>query len=56
MNKLVIDWCPAYLYVLFSFTLVQVMRTSVSHNMHVSTYGSLGTGFNMWSCVPYWGL
>jgi hypothetical protein len=38
MNKLVIDWCPAYLYVLFSFTLVQVMRTSVLHNIHVSTY------------------
>jgi hypothetical protein len=56
MNKLVIDWCPAYLYVLFSFTLVQGMRTSVSHDIHVSTYDSLGTGFNIWSCVPYRGL
>jgi hypothetical protein len=56
MNKLIIDWCPAYLYVLFSLTLVYIMRTSASHNIHVSTYGSLGTGFNMWSRVPYWGL
>jgi hypothetical protein len=56
MNKLVINWCPAYLYVLFSFTLVQVMRTSVSHNIHVRTYDLLGTGFNMWSRVPCWGL
>jgi hypothetical protein len=38
MNKLVIDWCPprpAYLYVLFSFTLVQVMRTIVSHTIRL---------------------
>jgi hypothetical protein len=56
MNTLVMDWCPAYLYVLFSFTLVQVMRNIVSLNIHVRTYGSLGGGFNMLSRVPYWGL
>jgi hypothetical protein len=53
MNKLVIDWRPAYVYVLFSFTFVQVVRTSVSHNIDVNTYGSLGTGFNMCSRVLY---
>jgi hypothetical protein len=56
MNKLVIDWRPAYLYVLFLFTLVQVMRTSVSQNIHASTYNSLGTGFNVCSRVPFRGL
>jgi hypothetical protein len=52
MNKLIMDWCPAFLYVLFSFTLLQVMRTSISHKILVSTYNSLGTIFNMLLCVP----
>jgi hypothetical protein len=46
MNKLVIDWNPAYLYVLFSSTVLQVMHTGASHNINVSKFDSLWTGFS----------